>query len=128
MGIKKCNVGSGECTAIVEGVTVNANGQITVLNLNERSSSRSDPFRLQGSLPDFSLATALRSLQFNHQAFSGSIPSLAKNTALQSLSLAGSKLEGPVPDFSKNTALERLFLGSNKLTGSIPDFSLNTAL
>ncbi len=102
------------------GVSTDANGRVTVLNLSNNG--------LHGPLPDLSALTNLEWLSFSNNRLTGPIPDLSALTGLYSLDLSTNRLSGPVPDLSALTNLEWLFLNNNRLTGPIPDLSALTGL
>ncbi|GKG28401.1 receptor-like protein 12, partial [Tanacetum coccineum] len=79
---------------------------------------------LSGSLPDFPINGALRSLVLSNTNFSGTIPdSIGNLKNLSRIELPTSNFSGRIPKSMENlTQLSYLDLSSNKLTGQIPSF------
>ena len=98
------------------GVTTDASGRVTELELPENGLSGSIPVEL-GSLEN------LRRLSLHSNELSGSIPSALGNLAnLVVLRLSWNELSGSVPEWLGNMpSLLVLYLLGNELTGGIPD-------
>ncbi|GKC91443.1 receptor-like protein 12, partial [Tanacetum coccineum] len=79
---------------------------------------------LSGSLPDFPINGALRSLVLSNTNFSWEIPeSIGNLKNLSRIELPTSNFSGRIPKSMENlTQLSYLDLSSNKLTGQIPSF------
>jgi len=103
------------------GVTLNANGNVTSLVLNNNG--------LTGNIPaDISnIAATLSVLQVDNNCLEGPItPEIGDCLNLQTLFLDNNKLTGPIPEsFGQLTSLLTLFLDNNQLTGTVPDTFLN---
>ena len=99
------------------GVTTDANGRVTELNLGGNQLSREIPSSL-GSLANLQL------LDLVSNQLTGPIPaSLGSLANLQALDLGGNQLTGPIPaSLSSLTSLEVLALGGNQLTGPVPSW------
>lgn len=102
------------------GVSTDANGRVTVLNLSSNG--------LHGPLPDLSALTNLEWLSLSNNRLTGPIPDLSALTGLYSLDLSTNKLSGLVPELSALTNLNALSLHTNQLVGEIPDLSALTNL
>ena len=98
-----------------EGVTTDANGRVTVLDLHQNGLSGTIPLEL-GQLTNLSIL-----LLYGNQ-LSGTIPlELGQLTKLRRLSLGGNQLSGCIPpELGQLTNLEYLYLDDNQLSGSIP--------
>ena len=97
------------------GVTTNANGRVSGLDLQNNALSGEIPAAL-GSLRN------LEQLQLDGNHLTGTIPSeLARLTSLEILGLGGNELTGTIPsELASLTSLEILVLVRNELTGTIP--------
>ena len=98
-----------------EGVTTNADGRVTHLDL-PRS-------QLSGSIPaELGLLANLKNLVLSNNDLSGSIPSaLGQLTNLEWLYLGGNDLSGSIPSaLGQLTNLKIFMLPNNDLSGSIP--------
>ena len=97
------------------GVTTDANGRVTKLDLYENDLAGEMPAEL-GNLANLKL------LSLYDNQLSGGIPSALGNlTNLESLSLFNNQLNRPIPPALGNlTNLESLDLGDNQLSGEIP--------
>ena len=98
------------------GVTTNASGRVTVLDLSEN--------RLVGGVPpELGNLTGLQELYLWNNELSGEIPSeLGNLTNLQGLYLSQNQLSGEIPSELGNLASlqELLALWGNQLSGEIP--------
>ena len=97
------------------GVTVDPNGQVTDLRLEDNN--------LQGMIPAaLGRLQRLTNLNFRSNKLTGSIPpELAQLQDLRYLDLRSNKLTGSIPpELAQLQKIEVLNLGSNRLTGSIP--------
>ena len=97
------------------GVTTNASGQVTRLNLANN--------HLNGTLPtELGSLTNPTALSLNNNQLSGAIPAaLGSLTTLTLLDLPGNQLSGAIPTALGNlTSLTRLDLSNNNLSGAIP--------
>ncbi|CBJ33668.1 Hypothetical leucine rich repeat protein [Ectocarpus siliculosus] len=92
------------------GVTVNAEGRVTKLDLEKNNLTGPIPPSLGG-------LTALLLLRLDGNELSGAIPpELGRLTALTRLDLDGNNLSGPIPSaLGGLTALRELYLNTNKL-------------
>ncbi|MDE0142879.1 MAG: fibronectin type III domain-containing protein [Caldilineaceae bacterium] len=122
------------------GVTTDANGRVTALDLNSNwlrgqlpdLSALSNLTHLNvsynpdlfGPVPDLSALSNLTELILAHNRLSGPIPDLSALSNLTELALTHNRLSGPIPDLNTLSNLESLSLGDNDLSGPIPD--LNT--
>lgn len=95
------------------GVTLDAAGNVTALNLENRN--------LIGTLPNLNLP-ALLLLNLANNVLRTEIPSFTNLINLVTLDLSENRLSGPVPDFDL-PALETLRLSDNLLMEAIPNFS-----
>ena len=97
------------------GVTADATGRVTHLDLNQNNLSGPIPAEL-GNLSN------LRELVLWQNQLSGPIPSALQNlTALSHLDLTGNQLSGAIPSWLGNiSTLIELHLESNRFTGTIP--------
>ena len=97
------------------GVTTNADGRVTVLDLGRNDLSGALPAALGG-------LTALTRLSLNDNDLSGAIPTqLGSLTALTHLILHHNGLSGAIPtELWSLTALTHLSLNDNDLSGAIP--------
>ena len=103
------------------GVTLDANGHVTSLVLNNNGLTGNIP-------PDISnLSATLTVLQIDNNCLEGPItPEIGDCLNLQTLFLDNNKLTGTIPEsFGQLTNLITLFLDNNQLTGMIPDTFLN---
>ena len=122
-----------------EGVTVDVNGRVIRLSLNENQLSGSIPAELgnlanlrvlglsynelTGPIPaELGNLANLEELWLNANQLTGSIPPELGNLAnLELLNLSRNQLSGSIPAELGNLAsLERLFLGRNQFSGCIP--------
>ena len=97
------------------GVTTDANGRVTHLDL--------DSNRLSGSIPaELGNLTNLQRLYIFDNQLSGSIPAeLGNLTNLQWLALSTTQLSGSIPaELGNLTNLQELYLYATQLSGSIP--------
>ena len=100
------------------GVTTDANGRVTALNLSDN--------RLRATIPDsLGNLTNLTELTLSDNRLRGTIPaSLGNLTNLTSLELRLNNFSGEIPASLGNlTNLTNLDLGENQLSGEIPDFA-----
>ena len=97
------------------GVTTDANGRVTALDLNDNL--------LYGQIPDLSALSNLTHLDFSSNYLRRSIPDLSALSNLEKLYLSRNQLTGGIPDLNALPNLESLDLSSNQLTGEIPDLS-----
>ena len=97
------------------GVTTNADGRVTTLDLPSNGLSGALPTQL-GDL------TGIEHLYLNNNALSGAIPTeLGSLTSLTRLYLQGNDLSGGIPtQLGSLTSLTNLYLSDNELTGAIP--------
>ncbi len=97
------------------GVTTDANGRVTLLNLNDNGLSGQIPAEL-GNL------TQLQQLTFYNNQLSGAIPAeLGNLTQLQQLTFYNNQLSGAIPaELGNLTQLQQLRLDNNQLSGAIP--------
>ena len=97
------------------GVTTNADGRVSWLNLYFNQLSGSIP-------PELANLANLTELALSANQLSGSIPPELDNlTNLQRLALSSNQLSGSIPpELGNLTNLQRLALSSNQLSGSIP--------
>ena len=97
------------------GVTTDANGRVTNLNLGSNE--------LTGSIPtELDQLTQLQMLNLHRNQLTGPIPTeLGQLTQLQVLNLYTNQLTGPIPtELGQLTQLQVLNLFTNQLTGPIP--------
>ena len=97
------------------GVTTDANGRVTNLNLGSNE--------LTGSIPtELDQLTQLQMLNLHRNQLTGPIPTeLGQLTQLQVLNLFTNQLTGPIPtELGQLTQLQVLNLFTNQLTGPIP--------
>jgi hypothetical protein len=97
------------------GVTVNAEGRVTHLQLEENG--------LAGPLPsDMQQLSALQRLFLMQNQLTGPIPAeLGQLGAQQALALAANQLSGPIPpELGQLGVLQGLGLNGNQLSGAIP--------
>ncbi|KAG6475245.1 receptor protein kinase TMK1-like [Zingiber officinale] len=82
-----------------EGITCDANGNITVINFQKMG--------LNGTIsPDFGLFTSLQKLLLSNNNLTGTIPSTLINlSALKELDVSNNSLWGKVPIFSQNVVV-----------------------
>ena len=106
---------SSEALSEWHGVTTDANGRVTRLNLSSNELSGEIPAEL-GNLANLSY------LNLDVNELSGEIPaSLGNLTNLQELSLLGNGLSGAIPaELGDLTNLQLLYLSANELSGEIP--------
>ena len=97
------------------GVTTDANGRVTELNLNQNELSGVIPAEL-GDL------TNLENLWLNHNQLTGEIPGeLSSLTNLEVLDLGINQLTGEIPlELGNLVKLEQLYLWGNELSGEVP--------
>ena len=97
------------------GVTTDANGRVTVLDLRDNGLTGSIPAEL-GSLSN------LQGLWLENNGLTGSIPAeLGSLSNLQRLWLKNNGLTGSIPaELGNLSNLQGLYLSGNRLTGSIP--------
>ena len=121
-----------------EGVTTDANGRVTALELPGNNLSGTLPAalgtltslttldlsdnRLSETIPDLSALNQLQDLYLGDNQLSGTIPDwLGSLTGLQDLSLRDNRLTGPIPeDWDALNQLDVLYLDDNQLNGTIP--------
>ena len=106
---------SNEALSEWRGVTTDANGRVTRLNLSANE--------LNGEIPaELGNLTNLSYLNLDVNELSGEIPaSLGNLTNLQELSLLGNGLSGAIPaELGDLTNLQLLYLSANELSGEIP--------
>lgn len=98
-----------------DGVTLNADGCVDVINLDENNISGTIP-------PELGNLSSIRTLDLGDNNFSGTIPpELGNLTNLTFLNLDGNALTGNIPpELGNLNALTRLYLSYNQLSGSIP--------
>ena len=106
---------SNEALSEWRGVTTDATGRVTRLNLSENELSGAIPAEL-GNL------TNLWKLDLSENELSGAIPAeLGNLTNLQALSLLGNGLSGAIPaELGNLVNLHTLYLSENRLSGAIP--------
>ena len=121
------------------GITTDADGRVTWLNLSANQLSGSIPpelgnltnlkdlnlysNQLRGPIPpELGNLTNLKELNLSNNQLSGSIPSeLGNLTNLQRLALGGNQLSGSIPpELGNLTNLKDLYLSFNQLSGQIP--------
>ena len=97
------------------GVTTDANGRVTNLDLDDNQLSGALPTQL-GNLAN------LQQLRLTNNQLTGTIPAELRNlTNLKTLALGGNQLSGTIPPWLGSLAnLEELSLWGNELTGTIP--------
>ena len=97
------------------GVTTDANGRVTNLDLNDNQLSGTIPAQL-GNL------SSLEGLNLTRNQLSGTIPAeLGELADLTILALGGNQLTGEIPaELGDLANLEKLYLWGNELTGEIP--------
>ena len=97
------------------GVTTDASGRVTNLDLNDNQLSGTIPTQL-GNLAN------LEGLHLTRNQLTGTIPAeLGGLTSLEILALGGNQLTGTIPPWLGSLAnLEELYLWGNDLTGTIP--------
>ena len=107
---------SNEALSEWRGVTTDANGRVTRLNLSANELNGEIPAEL-GNLANLS-----GYLNLDVNELSGEIPaSLGNLTNLQELSLLGNGLSGAIPaELGDLTNLQLLYLSANELSGEIP--------
>jgi Leucine-rich repeat (LRR) protein len=117
------------------GITLNAQGCVTIVSLSNNKLSGSLPNlnlqnlqdltlssnKLTGSIPNFNLPNLLN-LTLQQNQLTGSIPNFNLPN-LQTLLLPSNQLTGSIPNFNLPNLL-RLSIGFNQLTGSVPNFNL----
>jgi len=99
-----------------QGVTVDAEGRVVKLDLDNNN--------LAGALPsEIQQLSALTGLYLYNNNLTGAIPAeLGQLEALNVLDLSINQLSGAIPAaLGRLPALQKLFLGNNKLTGAIPE-------
>ncbi len=121
------------------GVTANADGQVTALDLSGNGLDGALPAEiadlalltdlnlddntLQGPIPE-ELGTLgdLESLSIDSASLSGNLPKdLGDLTSIETMMLAGNDLTGPIPsELGSLSSLSELNLNGNKLTGELP--------
>ena len=97
------------------GVTVDAEGRVTKLELSYNN--------LAGPLPsELQQLSALKELSLNNNQLTGPVPAeLGQLGALEFLALNENQLSGPIPaELGQLGALEALYLHENQLSGPIP--------
>ena len=98
-----------------EGVTIDANGMVTELDLGQ--------FGLSGEIPpDIGDLTGLRVLNLSRNDLTGEIPpEIGQLSTLEALVLSRNQLTGEIPpEIGQLSNLENLGLYQNRLTGEIP--------
>ena len=98
-----------------DGVTVDAEGRVTELNLDSNN--------LAGPLPsELQQLSALKELCLNDNKLTGPVPAeLGQLGALTHLCLHTNQLSGPIPaELGQLGALKQLYLHDNQLSGPIP--------
>ncbi len=110
----KTNWGSAtEPIGMWEGVTTNADGRVTALDLSSNN--------LRGTLPAaLGSLTSLTTLDLSDNRLSRTIPNLSALTRLTMLDLGDNQLSGTIPNLSALTSLTTLKLGDNQVSGTIP--------
>jgi len=98
-----------------DGVTLNADGCVDAIDLDENNMSGIIP-------PELGNLTSIRTLHLGDNNFSGMIPpELGNLNTLNYLNLDGNALMGNIPpELGNISALTRLYLSYNQLSGSIP--------
>ncbi len=99
------------------GVTLNANGCVSHLNLSDNN--------LIGTiagLRDLNLNNLVH-LDLSQNSLTDTIPNFSNIPNLEYLSLKSNQLNGNISDFDNLTQLKQLYLSFNQLSGNIPDFS-----
>ena len=97
------------------GITVNATGRVTGINLNRRGLSGTIP-------PEIQHFPYLRVLRLDYNKLEGRIPpEIGKLTELRRLDLDGNDFRGTIPpEFGNLVNLEELWMGANRMSGPIP--------
>ena len=97
------------------GVTINAEGRVSMLNLGGNGLSGEIP-------PELGILSVLEILDLRENALTGQIPTHLGNLyRLRHLDLSQNKLVGSIPnDLGNLTVLESLFLNRNLLAGRVP--------
>ncbi len=115
----KNNWGSSLTLANWDGVTTDADGRVTDLELDDNN--------LVGTLPsELRSLTSLTSLMLSENKLSGNIPNLSGLSQLEHLDLGDNQLNGTLPGWLGNlTNLEQLYLDHNELSGAIPRWVSN---
>ncbi len=118
----KNNWGSSLTLANWHGVTTDADGRVTDLELDDNN--------LVGTLPsELRSLTSLTSLMLSDNKLSGNIPNLRGLSLLEHLDLGGNQLNGTIPGWLGDlTTLEVLSLGGNQFSGTIPNLGSFTNL
>ena len=116
------NWGSSLTLANWDGVTTDADGRVTDLELDDNN--------LVGTLPsELRSLTSLTSLMLSENKLSGNIPNLSGLSQLEHLDLGDNQLNGTLPGWLGNlTTLEVLSLWGNQLSGTIPNLGSLTNL
>ena len=116
------NWGSSLTLANWDGVTTDADGRVTDLELDDNN--------LVGTLPsELRSLTSLTSLMLSENKLSGNIPNLSGLSQLEHLDLGDNQLNGTLSGWLGNlTTLEVLSLWGNQLSGTVPDLSRLTNL
>ena len=102
------------------GVTINPDGQVTVLDLRDN--------RFSGELPaELGNLRKLRELRLNENQLSGEIPTeLGRLANLEVLSVSRNRLSGPIPsELGELSGLRDLRIWGNELSGEIPSTLAN---
>ena len=121
------------------GVRTDANGRVTVLNLDENNVNGTLPAelgnltklkrlefqlnQLSGEIPpELSSLSNLSFLSFNINRLSGEIPpELGRLSMLEELVLSANDLSGEIPpELGRLSSIRRLYLNQNRLSGEIP--------
>jgi Leucine-rich repeat (LRR) protein len=111
----KLKVSSDLTRIVLEGVTVNANGRVTGLNLYKKGLDGEIP-RATGELAE------LKSLSLPRNDLYGAIPPLVNLKHLEEIHLYQNRLEGQLPAWiGELTALANLNIHSNWFGGPVPD-------
>ena len=99
------------------GVTTDAAGRVTELDLNRNGLAGPIPAGLQG-------LENLEALHLWENQLTGPVPSwLGGMTRLRRLNLGGNTLTGPIPEaLARLVNLEQLYLWGNQLTGPVPSW------
>ena len=108
----KNNWGSSLTLANWDGVTTDADGRVTDLELDDNN--------LVGTLPsELRSLTSLTSLMLSENKLSGNIPNLSGLSQLEHLDLGDNQLNGTIPNLGSLTNLRELHLDHNELSGAI---------